>query len=211
MCPNLVSIELPALNFSNCSISHCKNLKSLLPKAACFQSLELDACPELIFPIQGLPSNLTSLSISDYDKFTSQIELGLQGLASLRRFSISSRCECLKVFPKEGLLPSNLTSLTISITPNLKSLDSKGLQLLTSLQHLNVCNCPNLKSLTEERLPTSLSSLIVSNCPLLKDRYMFGKGKDWHHIAHIPHIWINGQFVFNEGTYYVRYLIFFRN
>ena len=211
MCPNLVSIELPALNFSDCSISHCKNLKSLLPNAACFQSLELDACPELIFPIQGLPSNLTSLSISDYDKFTSQIELGLQGLASLRRFSISSRCECLKVFPKEGLLPSNLTSLTISNTPNLKSLDSKGLQLLTSLQLLNVCNCPNLKSLTEERLPTSLSSLIVSNCPLLKDRCRFGKGKDWHHIAHIPHIWIDGQFVFNEGTYSVRYLIFFWN
>ena len=226
MCPNLVSIELPALNFSDCSISHCKNLKSLLPNAACFQSLELDGCPELILPIQGLPSNLTSLSISDYDKFTSQIELGLQGLASLRHFSIRSRCECLKVFPKEGLLPSNLTSLTILDTPNLKSLDNKGLQLLTSLQdlwvgncpnlqslteerlpaslqHLYVGNCPNLKSLSKERLPTSLSSLKISNCPLLKDRCKFGKGKDWHHIAHIPRIEIDGQFFFNEGTYSV--------
>lgn len=50
--PNLVSI---------C----CKNMK-----AACFQSLKLDDCPELIFPIQGLPSTLTSLSTMRCNKFT---------------------------------------------------------------------------------------------------------------------------------------------
>ncbi|XP_034700929.1 putative disease resistance RPP13-like protein 1 [Vitis riparia] len=50
-CPNLVSIELPALNFSRFSIYNCKNLKSLLHNAACFQSLTLDGCPELIFPV----------------------------------------------------------------------------------------------------------------------------------------------------------------
>ncbi|KAJ9687339.1 hypothetical protein PVL29_016003 [Vitis rotundifolia] len=96
-CPNLVSIELPALNFSRIHISICKNLKSLLHNAACFQSLTLGDCPELIFPIQGLPSNLTSLSIKNYGKFTSQMELDLQGLASPRHFSIDSKCEDLEV------------------------------------------------------------------------------------------------------------------
>ena len=193
-CPNLVAVELPALNFSKCFISSCKNLKSLLPNAACFEFLGLHGCPELIFPIQDLPSNLISLSISDSDKFTSQMELAtMQGLAFLRYFSIDSKSEFLKVFPKECLLPSTLTSLKISSLPNLKSLDSKGIQLLTSLQVLHVSSCPNLQSLTEERLPTSLSTLTIRNCPLLKDRCKFREGKEWHHIAHIPCIVIDDQ------------------
>ncbi|KAJ9687337.1 hypothetical protein PVL29_016001 [Vitis rotundifolia] len=169
-CPNLLSIELPALNFSIFFIGHCENLKSLLHKAPCFQSLILGGCPELIFPIQGLPSNLSSLSIENCEKFRSQIELGLQGLTSLRRFRISSKCEDLELFPKECLLPSTLTSLHILGLPNLKSLDRKGLQLLSTLQELEISDCPKLQSLTEERLPTSLSFLTIKNCPLLKDR-----------------------------------------
>ncbi|RVX04623.1 putative disease resistance RPP13-like protein 1 [Vitis vinifera] len=72
-CPNLVSIELPALNISRYSIVGCENLK--------------------VFP-----PILTSLSIKNCDKLTSQVEWGLQGLPSL-------------------------TSLTISGPPNLMSLD----------------------------------------------------------------------------------------
>ncbi|KAL6329445.1 hypothetical protein AAG906_020878 [Vitis piasezkii] len=149
-CPNLVSI---------C----CKNLK-----AACFQSLTLHDCPKLIFPMQGLPSSLTSLTITNCNKLTSQVELGLQGLHSL-------------------------TSLKISDLPNLRSLDSLELQLLTSLQKLQICNCPKLQSLTEEQLPTNLYVLTIQNCPLLKDRCKFWTGEDWHHIAHIPHIVIDDQ------------------
>uniref|UniRef100_F6H954 Disease resistance RPP13-like protein 1 n=1 Tax=Vitis vinifera TaxID=29760 RepID=F6H954_VITVI len=167
-CPNLVSIELPALNISRYSIFNCENLKSLLHNAACFQSLVLEDCPELIFPIQGLPSNLTSLFIRNCDKLTSQVEWGLQGLPSL-------------------------TSLTISGLPNLMSLDGMGLQLLTSLRKLQICDGPKLQSLTEERLPSSLSFLTIRDCPLLKDRCKFWTGEDWHLIAHIPHIVIDDQ------------------
>ncbi|XP_034700925.1 putative disease resistance protein At3g14460 [Vitis riparia] len=167
-CPNLVSIELPALNISRYSIFYCENLKWLLHNAACFQSLTLQDCPELIFPIQGLPSDLTSLSIENCDKLTSQVEWGLQGLPSL-------------------------TSLTISGLPNLMSLDGMGLQLLTSLRKLQICDGPKLQSLTEERLPSSLSFLTIRDCPLLKDRCKFWTGEDWHLIAHIPHIVIDDQ------------------
>ncbi|KAL6329370.1 hypothetical protein AAG906_017679 [Vitis piasezkii] len=144
-CPNLVSIELPALHFSNYYIRDCKNLKWLLHNATCFQSLTIKGCPELIFPIQGL-----------------------QGLSSL-------------------------TSLNISDLPNLMSLDSLELQLLTYLEKLEICDCPKLQFLTEEKLPTNLSVLTIQNCPLLKDRCEFWTGEDWHHIAHIPRIVIDDQ------------------
>ncbi|KAL6329443.1 hypothetical protein AAG906_020876 [Vitis piasezkii] len=78
-CPNLVSIELPALNFSNYHICDCKNLKWLLHNATCFQSLTIKGCPELLFPIQEicdcpklqflteeqLPTNLSVLTIQN--------------------------------------------------------------------------------------------------------------------------------------------------
>ena len=102
-CPNLVSVS-------------CKNMK-----ASYFRSLMLEDCPELIFPIQGLPSSLTSLSIANCNKFTSGVEFGLQGLPSL-------------------------TYLQISYLQNLRSLDSLKLQLLTSLQKLDIRSCPNLQS-----------------------------------------------------------------
>ena len=123
---------------------------------ACFQSLTLHGCPELTFPI------------TNCDKFTSQVEWDLQGLASL-------------------------PSLKISGLPNLRSLNSLELQLLTSLQKLEIHDCPKLQSLTEELLPTSLSVLTIQNCPLLKGQCKFWTGEDWHHIAHIPYVVTNDQ------------------
>ena len=130
--------------------------------------LTLQGCPELIFPIQGLPSSLTSLSIMRCNKFTSHVEFGLQGLPSL-------------------------TSLSISDLSNHISLDGLGLQLLTSLRKLEIRDCPKLQYLTEERLPTSLSLLIIHNCLLLKDRCKFWTGQDWSRIAHIQSIVIDDQ------------------
>ncbi|XP_059597293.1 putative disease resistance protein At3g14460 [Vitis vinifera] len=119
-CPNLVSIELPALNFSKYYIFHCKNLKWLLHNAACFQSLTIEGCPELIFPIQGLQglSSLTSLKISDLPNLMSLDSLELQLLASLEKLEI---CDCPKLqFLTEEQLPTNLSVLTIQNCPLLK-------------------------------------------------------------------------------------------
>ncbi|KAJ9687390.1 hypothetical protein PVL29_016040 [Vitis rotundifolia] len=108
-----------------------------------------DCHPPLSFTLlMCLPSNLNSLTITNCNKFTSQVEWGLQGLASL-------------------------PSLKISGLPNLRSLDSLGLQLLTSLQKLEIHDCPKLQSLTEELLPTSLSVLTIQSCPLLKGQCKF--------------------------------------
>ncbi|XP_010657762.1 putative disease resistance RPP13-like protein 1 isoform X2 [Vitis vinifera] len=119
-CPNLVSIELLALNVSKYSIFNCKNLKRLLHNAACFQSLIIEGCPELIFPIQGLQglSSLTSLKISDLPNLMSLDGLELQLLTSLEKLEI---CDCPKLqFLTEGQLPTNLSVLTIQNCPLLK-------------------------------------------------------------------------------------------
>ncbi|XP_010657708.1 putative disease resistance RPP13-like protein 1 [Vitis vinifera] len=119
-CPNLVSIELPALEFSRYSILNCKNLKWLLHNATCFQSLTIEGCPELIFPIQGLQglSSLTSLKISDLPNLMSLDSLELQLLTSLEKLEI---CDCPKLqFLTEEQLATNLSVLTIQNCPLLK-------------------------------------------------------------------------------------------
>ena len=160
---------------------------------ASFQTLILQNCPELLFPVAGLPSTLNSLVVHNCKKLTPQVEWGLHRLASLTDFRISGGCEDLESFPKESLLPSTLTSLQISGLPNLRSLDGKGLQLLTSVRNLEINDCAKLQSLTAEGLPSSLSFLKISNCPLLKHQYEFWKGEDWHYISHIPCIAIDDQ------------------
>ena len=196
-CPDLVSFPsggLRAPNLSKIVIEDCINLKSLpegmhtlLPSLT---SLELRWCPELeSFPEAGLPSSLESLSIYKCEKLISPcMELGLQGLHSLRSFSISDHRNELESFPEEALLPPNLTDFDISLLPNLKSLNAKGFQPLTSLKNLRICCCNNLDCLLEEILPTSLCELYIYDCHLLKERYGNEKGEGRVKIAHIPRI-----------------------
>nr|POE82523.1 putative disease resistance rpp13-like protein 1 [Quercus suber] len=196
-CPDLVSFPsrgLRAPNLSKIVIEDCINLKSL-PKGMhtllpSLLSLELRWCPELeSFPEGGLPSSLESLSIYKCEKLISPcMELGLQGLHSLRSFTISDHRNELESFPEEALLPPNLTDLDISLLPNLKSLNGKGFQPLTSLKNLRICCCNNLDCLLEEILPTSLCELYIYDCRLLKERYGNEKGEGWVKIAHIPRI-----------------------
>ncbi|KAL6329407.1 hypothetical protein AAG906_017724 [Vitis piasezkii] len=133
-CPNLVSIELPALDFSRYSISNCKNLKWLLHNATCFQSLTIEGCPELIFPIQApildrraaahqpFCSNNPELPIAERSTFglgTSNSKSSASVMPSPSHFMIG--------------LPSNLNSLTITNCNKLTSHMDCGLQGLASL------------------------------------------------------------------------------
>ncbi|KAF3962915.1 hypothetical protein CMV_012633 [Castanea mollissima] len=195
-CPDLVSFpnRLCAPNLSKIEINGCRNLKSLpegmrtlLPSLV---RLELRWCPELeSFPEGGLPSSLESLAITACEKLIShRMELGLQGLHSLRSFTISGHCNELESFPEEALLPPNLTYFDINFLPNLKSLNGKGFQPLTSLKKLRILGCNNLDRLLEDVLPTSLCELDISGCRLLKERYGNEKGEGRVKIAHIPRI-----------------------
>ena len=198
-CPDLVSFPsggLCAPNLSEIAIVECENLKSLpegmhtlLPSLV---RLDLYRCRELeSFPEGGLPSSLESLNIWRCEKLISRrMELGLQGLHSLRSFTISGYDNELESFPEEALLPPNLTDFAISFLPNLKSLNGKGFQHLTSLKRLAIMGSENLDCLLEDVLPTSLCELRTSECRLLKERYGNEKGEARAKIAHIPNITI---------------------
>ena len=196
-CPDLVSFPsggLCARNLSQILIDYCVNLKSLpegmhtlLPSLV---RLELRWCPELeSFPDGGLPSSLESLAINRCKKLISRrMELGLQGLHSLRSFKICGYDNELESFPEEALLPPNLTDFGISCLRNLKSLNGKGFQHLTSLKRLSIQGCENLDCLLEDVLPTSVCELHTWQCRLLKERYGDEKGEGRAKIAHIPNI-----------------------
>ncbi|WKA00306.1 hypothetical protein VitviT2T_018674 [Vitis vinifera] len=169
-CPDLIYIELPALESARYGISRCRKLKLLARTHSSLQKLRLIDCPELLFQRDGLPSNLRELEISSCNQLTSQVDWGLQRLASLTKFTISAGCQDMESFPNESLLPSTLTSLCIRGLLNIKSLDSKGLQQLTSLTTLSIFNCPKFQSFGEEGLQhlTSLKNLEMTYLPVLE-------------------------------------------
>ncbi|KAF7137600.1 hypothetical protein RHSIM_Rhsim07G0059800 [Rhododendron simsii] len=200
-CKNMLSFPvggLPALNLSYLGVCGSKKLKTLpeqmhtlLPS---LKSLSLISCPEIeSFPERGLPSKLDYLHIINCKKLVGgRRDWGLQALPSLTWLSLRGESEdVLESFPEEGLLPPTLTHLGIEDLRNLKSLNEKGLQLLGSLKRMEIRNCPQLQSLSVERLPTSLSELEIRGCPLLKPRCHREEGEDWHKIAHIPLVTID--------------------
>ncbi|KAG5539124.1 hypothetical protein RHGRI_019618 [Rhododendron griersonianum] len=183
-------------------IRNCKKLKSLpeqmhtlLPS---LHSLDLNGCPEIeSFPEGGLPSKLVYLTIGNCEKLVGgRRDWGLQTLPSLKEFYLHGESEgVLESFPEEGLLPPTVKYLGFTCLWNLKSLNGRGLQPLVCLQKMIILECPKLQSFSVERLPTSLSELIIQRCPLLKPRCRREEGEDWHKIAHIPRINIDGEVI----------------
>ncbi|KAF7147090.1 hypothetical protein RHSIM_Rhsim03G0031500 [Rhododendron simsii] len=208
-CNNMVSFlrgGLPATNLALFSVTSCHKLKALpeqmhtlLPS---LQSFYVNFCPEIeSFPEGRLPSKLNCLDISGCKKLVGgRGDWGLHTLPSLRQFTLSGLESeyALESFPEEGLLPSTLTNLGLFHLQNLKSLNRRGLQLLFSLKYLYIGKCPQLKSLPGERLPTSLFVLRIADCPLLKPRCRQEEGEDWHKVAHVPVIIMDGEAIFDQ-------------
>ncbi|XP_058225856.1 putative disease resistance protein At3g14460 [Rhododendron vialii] len=209
-CPEIETFPeggLPS-GLTDLSIRGCEKLKSLpeqmhtlLPS---LESLCLSGCPEIeSFPEGGLPSKLYFLEISNCKKLVGgRRDWGLQALTSLTLFVLLSESEdVLESFPEEGLLPPTLTHISFGDMWDLKSLNGRALQLLGSLEYMDICNCPQLQSLSVERLPTSLSALKILGCPLLEPRCRREEGEDWHKIAHIRSIRIDGKVIRETISY----------
>ncbi|KAL6328870.1 hypothetical protein AAG906_003887 [Vitis piasezkii] len=170
-CPNLVYIELPALDSAYYTISKCLKLKLLAHTLSSLGILLLEDCPELL--------NL--------------LDWGLQRMAytshnlSWMRRPWTAYCPLAQLF---SILPlfKNYSSTSAL---GLQSLTELGLQHLTSLETLAIWDFPKLQYLTKERLPDSLCCLSVNNCPLLGKRCQFEKGQEWCYIAHIPKVLID--------------------
>jgi len=157
------------------------------------ESLRLYDCPELeSFPMGGLPSNLSWLTIWNCPKLIdSREEWGLFQLNSLKYFSVSDEFENVESFPEENLLPPTLHTLELYNCSKLRKMNNKGFLHLKSLRDLYISNCPSLESLPEkEDLPNNW--LWIFNCGIIKEKYEKEGGERWHTITHIPNVMIDG-------------------
>ncbi|XP_049368081.1 putative disease resistance RPP13-like protein 1 [Solanum verrucosum] len=196
-CPNIESFPEGGLpfNLQVLEINHCKKLVNgrkewHLQRLPCLIDLTIrhdgsDVSGEK----WELPCSIRRLSIWNLKTLSSQL---LKSLTSLE-YLFANNLPQMQSLLEEGL-PSSLSKLELFRNHDLHSLPTEALQHLTWLRHLKIEDCPNLQSLPESGMPTSISKLNICNCPLLKPLLEFNKGDYWPKIAHIPTIYIGGEY-----------------
>ncbi|KAK9016430.1 hypothetical protein V6N11_078930 [Hibiscus sabdariffa] len=179
-------------------IGSCHWLKSLsgwLQQMKGLTRLTIAYCKEL--DLEGMQweplRNLSRLVMDNLPQLVS-LPLWLQHLTSLQSLDIIN-CTELKLSADGVQIFQHHTSLRSLYLENIP----KCLQLpewlphLTNLKELYLLNLPNLTSLPEEmRSLTSLEGLYIIDIPQLQERCQKDIGADWHKIAHIPRIRVNG-------------------
>ncbi|GLT56129.1 hypothetical protein SLA2020_292000 [Shorea laevis] len=195
-------LGLYTANLKHLWIQGCENLKSLpntMYQLKSLQNLGIQGCPSIEFiPDEGLPPNLTSLSLgcknlkcvpnTMYQLTLLQnlylsgevLTMDLQNLTSLQELAIWQK------FPQDIVLPSSLTYLAIQKEENLESIPGGLFQNLSSLQSLIIRDCPKLRSLPKEAVPPSLGRLNIEGCPNLKRQRFEAKGDYWTLTWSIP-------------------------
>lgn len=175
-------------------INGCHNMTLLpgdgLKGLISLQNLSIENCTNLISLSTGLCqlTSLEQLSIMSCPKLISLPD-GLQNLYSLRSLTIVS---CPELFSLPGSLQhvTTLQSLVIHSCPGLTALPD-WFGKLSSLRSLAISNCNYLISFPEGlRRLSKLQHLSVQDCLHLERRCKNKRGKEWHKIAHIPHVYI---------------------
>ncbi|XP_058184529.1 putative disease resistance RPP13-like protein 1 [Rhododendron vialii] len=214
-CPKLKTLdqsdETEALfndysNLHKLQIEDCPELMCLpdgLLQPALLE-LQLLFCPKLKKPNPDALRRLKLffLGIMDCPNRESCWEEGLFCTTNLQQLSIDYFGEEYGYFPWPSTSTtasppsSHLTSLEYLCLwgwAEVKSLPDQ-LELLPALILLAISNFSGLESLPEclGNL-SSLKSLEIWSCPLLEKRCEKGIGEDWHKIAHIPKILIDGR------------------
>ncbi|MFQ6658724.1 hypothetical protein Gotur_027863 [Gossypium turneri] len=130
ICQSLVSLPasgLPAGKLESLCIRDYQSLGDLpnMQNLFALKELSLSYCSHhMPFPKEGLPTTLTSLSITVPKLCHALLQWGLPKLTSLKDLFINGEeCPHVVTFPPEGcMLPPTLTTITISGFENLRSL-----------------------------------------------------------------------------------------
>ncbi|XP_058184454.1 putative disease resistance protein At3g14460 isoform X2 [Rhododendron vialii] len=161
-------------------------------------------CPKLKTPNPDALRTLTSLkvlAIISCSNWGSCREKGLVCTTSLQRLGIGKFGEENRYFPwpstsaasQPWIHFNSLEELDLWGWSEVKSLPDQ-LKHLPALRTLKIWNFDGLESLPEWLGKLSyLESLSIRGCPLLGKRCEKGSGEDWHKIAHIPSIEIDGR------------------
>ncbi|MBA0641238.1 hypothetical protein Goklo_025806 [Gossypium klotzschianum] len=212
-CQSLVSLTasgLPAPKLKSLCIMDCQSLGDLpnMQNLTALKELSLSYCsPDLPFPKEGLPTTLTSLSVTGPKLCRTLLQWGLHRLTSLKKLSIDGEeCPHVVTFPPEGcVLPPTLTTITISGFRNLRSLSTTGFRNVDSLRELWVLDCPELESLPEKEVLVSVWKLYIWRCHVtLLAQFIMNDGAEWLKISHIPDVIVDRQSIIPKATW-VRY------
>ncbi|TXG70357.1 hypothetical protein EZV62_005292 [Acer yangbiense] len=190
------------------SVGSCINLKHLVKDIGnlkALRTLAIGNCPNLV----SLPcsikclSSLEDLYIWDCEKLNLDWGMGMEEEDThqdlngtrphLRELGLSE-------LPKLVELPqwllrcsvNTLRRLRIEKCPNLLALPDS----LQNLRSLQVSFCPKVASLPQDmHVLTTLEKIEIGGCPTLSERCQKGSGEDWPQIAHVPNIWLDGDWI----------------
>ncbi|KAL7122682.1 hypothetical protein ACP275_01G058700 [Erythranthe tilingii] len=195
--------NLKELNIKDCNSLFMASLsKRCLPEGwlrhlTSLEELVIRSCRELVeLPEEGIKHLHSLKRVFLYDlpkmvcvpKALNHLSSSLQSLRLCKLEELSSLPEWL------GDMTS-LQSLSIYECPKVASLPA-SIQGMTNLQLLQVHECPKVASLPASiQGMTKLQFLSVQECPEMERRCEREKGEDWHKIAHIPHLYINGKWI----------------
>ncbi|KAL5802168.1 hypothetical protein ACOSQ4_030473 [Xanthoceras sorbifolium] len=154
-CGGIASFPNGGFPDSNLRVRLCgtDKLQALPSAIQSLSSLVLIDCPNMSLSVEGLPTNLVSLSIHGLHQYKPLTEWGLHNLISLRELDISGE-------PDGESFQGEDMRITLPVT--LTKLEIKG---FPKLNYLPFSYCTELTSLPS--LPSSLLRLNIYGCPKL--------------------------------------------
>ncbi|KAE8681134.1 hypothetical protein F3Y22_tig00111342pilonHSYRG00203 [Hibiscus syriacus] len=210
LCRNLVSLTasgLPTRKLESLRISDCQSLADLpnMHKLTALKKLSLfDCSPDFPFTEQGLPTSLTSISVTLPKFCHSLLKWGLHKLTSLKELFIDGQqCPHVVTFPPEGcVLPPTLTSITVINFGNLRSLLTMGFRNVGCLRELWLLDCPEIESLPEKDVLLSVRKLYIRRCHIsLLGQLIMNQGPEWLKISHMPEVIVDRQSIIPKATW----------
>ncbi|KAL5995002.1 hypothetical protein ACLOJK_025060 [Asimina triloba] len=192
-CPRLRSLETGNhATLEQLAIRNCGEI-ALLPgrsqsNTSPYESPELTPSPAALRQL----SALKFLYIWNCSKLSSWPEEGMRHLTSLRILTITS-CLEFSSLPEALQHFTALGDLDISECSKLEILP-ESIGYLKSLKMLMDNDCPSIMCLPVAGLQqlTQLQFLKIIKCLQLERRCETGRGEDWHKIAHVPEVQIQG-------------------